>query len=109
VRGNEIRGAGVYAVVYRDDGAGDLRDNVLADYVFGVQLSGNAAPDVTGNRLQGVALTGISYSDDTGGTISGNDCGSTGSGGGFSLGAGISITPPANPTVGENNCSISRS
>jgi serine/threonine-protein kinase len=107
VRGNEIRGAGVYAVVYRDDAVGRLHDNLLADYVFGVQLTGNAAPDITGNTLQGVALTGISYSDNTGGTISGNDCGNTGAGGGVSLGAGISITPPANPTVGDNNCAVS--
>jgi parallel beta-helix repeat protein len=109
VLGNEIRGAGVYAMIYRDDGGGQLNDNVLADYVFGIQLSDNAAPDITNNRLQGIALTGISYADNTGGTISGNDCGGTGSSGAFSFGAGISITAPANPTVGENNCSLSRS
>ena len=105
--GNEIRGPGVYAVIYRDSGAGRLHDNVLADQVFGIQLSDNAAPEITGNRLQGVALTGISYADNTGGTISGNDCGGTGSGA-ISLGAGISISAPANPVVGENNCSLSR-
>ena len=109
VLGNEIRGPGVYAVVYRDSGGGQLNDNVLADYVFGIQLSDNAAPDITNNRLQGVALTGISYADNTGGNISGNDCGGTGGEGTFSLGAGISISAPANPNVGENNCSLSRS
>jgi parallel beta-helix repeat protein len=103
--GNEIRGPGVYAVVYRDNGAGRLNDNLLADHVFGIQLSDNAAPDITNNRLSGVALTGISYADNTGGNISGNDCGGTGS---SALGAGISISDPANPTVGENNCSMSR-
>ena len=108
ILGNEVRGSGVYAVVYRDSGAGQLNDNLLADYVFGIQLSDNAAPAITNNRLQNVALTGISYADNTGGSISGNDCGGTGSGA-ISLGAGISITAPANPTLGENNCSVSRS
>ena len=73
-----------------------------------ISRSGNASPDITNNTLQGVALTGISYADNAGGSISGNDCGGTG-GGQISLGAGISITPPANPTVGENNCSVNRS
>ena len=77
VLGNEIRGPGVYAVVYRDSAGGQLNDNVLADHVFGIQLSDNAAPDITNNRLQGIALTGVSYADNTGGNISGNDCGST--------------------------------
>jgi parallel beta-helix repeat protein len=108
VLGNEIRGPGVYAMIYQDDAGGQANANVLADHVFGIQLSGNASPDITNNTLQGVALTGISYADNAGGSISGNDCGGTGSGQ-ISLGAGISITPPANPTVGENNCSVNRS
>jgi len=109
VLGNEVRGSGVYAVVYRDGGGGRLNDNLLADYVFGIQLSDTAAPDITNNRLQGIALTGVSYADNTGGNISGNDCGGTGSDTTFSLGAGISITAPADPNVGDNNCSLSRS
>jgi parallel beta-helix repeat protein len=76
--------------------------------VFGIQLSDSAAPDIINNRLQGIALTGISYADNTGGNVSGNDCGGTGSGA-ISLGAGISISAPANPNVGENDCSVSRS
>jgi hypothetical protein len=106
VLGNEIRGPGVYAVVYRESGGGLLNDNVLADHVFGIQLSNDAAPDITNNQLQGIALTGVSYADNTGGNISGNDCGGTT---GSALGAGISITAPADPNVGDNNCSLSRS
>jgi len=106
VLGNEIRGPGTYAMVYRDNSGGRANDNLLADHVFGIQLNDNAAPDITNNRLQGIALTGISYADNTGGNISGNDCGGTS---GSALGAGISITAPAAPNVGDNNCSISNS
>jgi parallel beta-helix repeat protein len=106
VLGNEIRGPGVYAMVYRENAGGEANDNLFADHVFGIQLSDNAAPDITNNRLQGIALTGISYADNTGGDISGNDCGGTTQ---SALGAGISISAPADPNVGDNNCSLSRS
>ena len=53
------------------------------------------------NVLRQIALTNIVYADNTGGEATNNSCQSQ-------LGAGISVTAPANPTLSGNDCTISR-
>jgi hypothetical protein len=102
IAGNEIRGQAVYGLLYRDAARGTARDNRIINHVFGFQLNDSAAPDIIGNLLEEIALTNIVYADSTGGLVSGNTCTE-------SFSAGISITAPADPTVGDNACSLSRS
>jgi parallel beta-helix repeat protein len=96
---NEVRGEGVYGVIYRDTGAGSAGGNRIVNYVYGIQLQGSAAPALTGNTLDEIVLTSIVYIDSSGGSASGNQCAQ-------SLGGGISVTAPANPTLTDNACTL---
>jgi hypothetical protein len=78
-----------------------VSDNFIVDHVFGIQLGDSAAPSIRNNTLRQIALTNIVYADNTGGDVSGNSCES-------SLGAGISVSAPANPTIGTNDCTLSQ-
>ena len=101
---NEIRGQGVYGLLYRDGAAGEARDNFIVDHVFGVQLGDRAAPRLVNNLFREIALTSIVYGDTTGGLAQGNDCPTAG------VTAGITISPDADPTIRDNpNCTVSRS
>lgn len=98
---NEIRGQGAYGVVYRDNATGEFRKNRIIDFIFGVQVNDAAQPQLYDNTLEEIALTNIAYAGSSGGEISGNRCATT-------LGAGISVTAPANPNLGNNACTVSR-
>ena len=101
ISGNEIRGPGVYGMLFRESGAGRVSDNRLVNHVFGIQLGDSAAPDLVDNMLEEIVLTSIVYADSTGGQATGNQCSS-------STAAGISISSPANPVLSDNACSVSR-
>lgn len=98
---NEIRGQGIYGILLRDRAAGSIVANRIVDHVFAIQLGDSAAPEILDNRLEQIALTNIVYADSTGGRVAGNNCAE-------SLSAGISVTAPADPEIGDNECTISR-
>jgi hypothetical protein len=102
IANNEMQGEGVYGLLYRDSGGGVASGNRIINHVFGIQLNDSVAPDLIGNSLEEIALTSIVYADNAGGSASGNACTE-------SFSAGISVTAPANPTLTDNDCSLSRS
>lgn len=101
--GNELRGRSVYGILYRDNAGGTASGNRIVDHIFAIQLGNRAAPTLTGNVFRTIALTSIVYADSSGGTASGNDCEES------VLSAGISVTAPANPIIGDNSCTVTRS
>jgi parallel beta-helix repeat protein len=98
---NELRGRGVYGLLYQESAAGSAVGNLVVDQVFGIQVSGSARPSIRDNELDEIALTSIVFEESSGGDVSGNTCTTT-------LTAGISISGAANPTVGTNDCTVSR-
>jgi parallel beta-helix repeat protein len=98
---NELRGQSVYGILYQESAAGSAVANRIVDQVFGIQVNGSARPSIRDNDLDKIALTSIVFEESSGGDVSGNTCTTT-------LTAGISISGAANPTVGTNECTVSR-
>lgn len=98
--GNELRGPGVHGIIYRDSAAGVASGNRVIEHAYGIQVQGSAAPDLVDNTFEEILLTSIVYISSSGGSATGNSCPT-------SLGAGIVVSDVANPTLDDNDCTVS--
>ncbi len=98
---NVINGAGQYGLLFLDAGGGSVASNTVTGFQLGVQLSGYAAPSVTGNILNEQSLAAIAYAEGSGGSVSANSCTNPGI-------PGIVVAPSATPTIGRNGCTLAQ-
>jgi hypothetical protein len=97
---NELRG-GEVGIAYFDAAAGSASDNRILEHDVGIQLTGTAAPQLATNELDGIERAAILYGETSAGEATGNLCRGP-------RGVGIALAPTATPSLGANECTVTR-
>ncbi|MEA2023540.1 MAG: right-handed parallel beta-helix repeat-containing protein [Actinomycetota bacterium] len=96
---NTISESGDVGLIYLGSARGTASSNTISGGRLGIQVADSAAPTISRNTVRGMSSAAIVFVDDAGGGASGNSC---------SANAGIVLVSGASPTLGQNDCSVSR-
>lgn len=98
---NDVRGPGAVGILYFETAAGTASGNRLVALDVGAQIGGRSKPALLNNTIEGIVLAGVVYVESGSGSATGNRCTPASA-------AGISVAAPANPTLTDNSCAVTR-